>query len=324
MHENIVVTGGGGFIGGHLVKSLRDDGYKVVAADIKGPSDWYQVHDGVENRFYNDIADDDIAQELFRGSDYIYHLAADMGGMGYISSHRVNTMHSVDITSNVLRYGLKAGVEGVFYSSSACVYNNDKQNETSVSLKESDAWPANPEPAYGLEKLYGEEFLRFYKEEHDLNISIARYHNCYGPYGTYDGGREKAPAAICRKVIKALLSGKHEIEIWGDGEQTRSFMYIDDCVYGTKLISASHVDYPINLGSSDLVSINELVSIAEDIAGIKLERSYDLTKPQGVRGRNSDNSLILEELDWEPSTSLIDGMEKTYQWIFDQMAGPRK
>jgi len=232
-------------------------------------------------------------------------------------------MLSVLINTHMLMAAREAGVERYFFSSSACVYAAEHQTSPDVTaLAEADAYPAMPEDGYGWEKLFSERMCRHFREDFQLETRVARYHNVYGPYGTYDGGREKAPAAICRKVIAAKLSGTNEIEIWGDGEQTRSFMYVDDCVYGTQLLTASDVLEPINVGSSELVTINQLVSIVEEIAGLELERKYKLDAPQGVRGRNSDNTLILERLGWEPSTTLRDGMEQTYRWIYDQMATP--
>jgi nucleoside-diphosphate-sugar epimerase len=239
-----------------------------------------------------------------------------MGGMGFIENNKALCMLSVLTNTHMLIAAKDAGVKRFFYSSSACVYNGEKQtNPDVVALKESDAYPALPEDGYGWEKLFSERMCRHFEEDFGLVARVARYHNVYGPHGTWNGGREKAPAAICRKVIEAKRSGKHEIEIWGNGHQTRSFMYIDDCVQGTQMIMESDIDEPINLGSSELVTINQLVDIVEDIAGIKLKRNYNLSAPKGVNGRNSDNTLILEKLAWEPSTKLRDGMEKTYRWI---------
>jgi nucleoside-diphosphate-sugar epimerase len=245
-----------------------------------------------------------------------------MGGMGFIETHKAECMLSVLINTHLLMAAREASVQRYFFASSACVYAAEKQVSAQVvPLREQDAYPAMPEDGYGWEKLFSERMCRHFSEDFRLAIRIARYHNVYGPLGTYDGGREKAPAAICRKVIAAKLSGKHEIEIWGDGEQTRSFMYIDDCLRGTLAIMDSDTIDPINLGSSELVTINRLVDIVERIAGVKLLRRYNLDAPKGVRGRNSDNELIRKYLDWEPSVRLEDGMEKTYRWIFDQMAG---
>jgi nucleoside-diphosphate-sugar epimerase len=314
--KTAVVCGGGGFIGGHLVKSLFEGGAKAVrAVDIKPIEDWYQVIDGVESLSL-DLKDKDNCLRATEGMELVYQLAADMGGMGFIENNKALCMLSVLTNTHMLMAAQKTGVERFFYSSSACVYNGEKQtNPDVVALKESDAYPALPEDGYGWEKLFSERMCRHFEEDYGLISRVARYHNVYGPEGTWTGGREKAPAAVCRKVIEAKLSGKHEINIWGDGKQTRSFMYIDDCVKGTKMILESEIDEPINLGSSELVTINQLVDIVEDIAGIRLTRTYDLNAPKGVNGRNSDNTLILEKLGWEPSIKLRDGLERTYAWI---------
>jgi nucleoside-diphosphate-sugar epimerase len=314
--EKAVVCGAGGFIGGHLVKSLLENGIEVVrAVDVKPLDEWYQVTDGVENLSL-DLKDQASCHVAAEGLSLVYQLAADMGGMGFIENNKALCMLSVLTNTHMLIAAKDAGVKRFFYSSSACVYNGEKQtNPDVVALKESDAYPALPEDGYGWEKLFSERMCRHFEEDFGLVARVARYHNVYGPHGTWNGGREKAPAAICRKVIEAKRSGKHEIEIWGNGHQTRSFMYIDDCVQGTQMIMESDIDEPINLGSSELVTINQLVDIVEDIAGIKLKRNYNLSAPKGVNGRNSDNTLILEKLAWEPSTKLRDGMEKTYRWI---------
>jgi nucleoside-diphosphate-sugar epimerase len=250
----------------------------------------------------------------------IYNLAADMGGMGFIETHKAECMLSVLVSTHMLVAAKEAGTERFFYSSSACVYNGDKQTRSDVTaLKEEDAYPAMPEDGYGWEKLFSERMARHYREDYGIATRVARYHNVYGPQGTYDGGREKAPAAICRKVIAAKLAGKHEIEIWGDGEQTRSFMYIDDCTDGTIRLAGSDITEPLNIGSDELVSINRLVDIVEKIAGVRLKRRYKLDAPKGVRGRNSDNTLIKKLMGWAPSIRLEDGMEKTYRWIHDDM-----
>lgn len=319
MSEWVSVLGAGGAIGGHLVQRLLDDGYQVMAIDIKGKPDWWQANPNALLRGYHDLRDEMVADYATQ-ADHVFNLAADMGGMGYISAHRVNCLHTVDITSNVTKYSLINGVKTYTFASSACVYPDYIQQVELVSLKEEDAWPADPEPAYGLEKLYGEEFCKWYREEHGLSVRVPRFHNVYGPHGSYVGGREKAPAAICRKVIEAKLSGNHEIDIWGDGQQTRSFMYVDDCIDGLIRLWKSDFQEPLNLGSSELVTINQLVNIAEEIGGVKLKRTYNLDAPQGVRGRNSDNTLIKEVLGWEPSISLRDGLERTYAWIFDQLS----
>jgi GDP-D-mannose 3',5'-epimerase len=319
--EKAVVCGAGGFIGGHLVKGLIANGVKVVrAVDIKPLDEWYQTTEGVENLSL-DLKDKANCETATAGVSLVYQLAADMGGMGFIENNKALCMLSVLTNTHMLMAAKDAGVKRFFYSSSACVYNGEKQtNPDVVALKESDAYPALPEDGYGWEKLFSERMCRHFEEDYGLTCRVARYHNVYGPEGTWDGGREKAPAAICRKVIEAKNSGKHEIDIWGDGKQTRSFMYIDDCVKGSQMIMDSEIDEPINLGSSELVTINQLVDIVEDIAGVKLKRHYNLDAPKGVNGRNSDNTLILEKLGWEPSIRLRDGMERTYRWIEEQIA----
>jgi nucleoside-diphosphate-sugar epimerase len=317
--EQVLVTGGGGFIGGHLVRDLIGQGLRVRAVDMKPLDSWYQVLPEAESLVL-DLSERDACRQATAGVSRVFNLAADMGGMGFIENNKALCMLSVLINTHMLMAAREEGVERYFFSSSACVYAADRQTSPDVTaLAENDAYPAMPEDGYGWEKLFSERMCRHFLEDFDLQTRVARYHNVYGPYGTYDGGREKAPAAICRKVIAAKLSGSNEIEIWGDGEQTRSFMYVDDCVYGTQLLSGSDVTEALNIGSSELVTINQLVSIVEEIAGVDLKRNYKLDAPQGVRGRNSDNTLILERLGWEPSISLRDGMERTYRWIHDQM-----
>jgi len=315
-----LVTGAGGFIGGHLVKYLRDGGAgEIVAVDIKPFEEWYQVWDWADNRSC-DLREKDACEESALGCDTVYNLAADMGGMGFIENNKALCMITVLINTHMLMASREAGVSRYFYSSSACVYNGEKQQDVdNPGLKEEDAYPALAEDGYGWEKLFSERMCRHFREDFGLATRVARFHNVYGPHGTWDGGREKAPAAICRKVINAKLTGDRRIEIWGDGHQTRSFMYIDDCTFGVRRILESDILEPINLGSAEMVSINQLVDIVEDIAGIKLERSYNLGAPKGVRGRSSDNAMILRELGWEPSISLRDGLEKTYAWIYDQI-----
>jgi GDP-D-mannose 3',5'-epimerase len=318
--EKAVVCGAGGFIGGHLVKSLQANGIEVIrAVDIKPLDEWYQVIDGVENLTL-DLKDKESCQKAAKGATAVFQLAADMGGMGFIENNKALCMLSVLTNTHMLMAARDQGVERFFYSSSACVYNGDKQtNPDVIALKEEDAYPAMPEDGYGWEKLFSERMCRHFEEDYGLQTRVARYHNVYGPLGTWTGGREKAPAAICRKVIEAKTSGKHEIEIWGDGKQTRSFMYIDDCTKGTQMIFESDIHEPLNLGSDELVTINQLVDIVEDIAGVKLERKYNLSAPKGVNGRNSDNTLIQERLGWAPSISLREGMAKTYAWIESEM-----
>jgi nucleoside-diphosphate-sugar epimerase len=317
----IVVAGAGGFIGGHLVARLRRQGYRVRAVDRKPVSEWYQPFDDVEN-LQLDLSLIDDCRAALTGARDVYNLAADMGGMGFIENNKALCMLSVLINTHLLMAAREAGVSRYFFASSACVYAADKQTDPNVTaLKEEDAYPAMAEDGYGWEKLFSERMCRHFREDFGLQTRVARFHNVYGPFGTYDGGREKAPAAICRKVIEAQISGRHEIEIWGDGEQTRSFMYIDDCLYGIERIMDSEILEPINLGSSELVTINRLVDIVEEIAGVSLERRHDLSAPQGVRGRNSDNTLIRARLGWEPSISLRQGLEETYRWIYTQMTG---
>jgi len=322
--ETAVVCGAGGFIGGYLVRALLDAGVMVRAVDIKPLEDWYQIAPAAESLVL-DLKDRANCFAAVKDVSLVYQLAADMGGMGFIENHKALCMLSVLINTHMLLAAQQSGVKRFFYSSSACVYNGEKQtNPDVVALKESDAYPALPEDGYGWEKLFSERMCRHFEEDFGLVSRVARFHNVYGPLGTWKGGREKAPAAVCRKVIEAKLSGRHEIEIWGDGHQTRSFMYIDDCIEGINRIFASDIDEPINLGSSELVTINQLVDIAEDIAGIKLHRTYDLNAPKGVNGRNSDNTLILEKLGWEPSIRLRDGLEKTYRWIEQEIASGGK
>jgi GDP-D-mannose 3',5'-epimerase len=324
--KKAVVCGAGGFIGGHLVQSLLNDGVEVIrAADIKPLDEWYQTSEGVENLTL-DLKDKSNCLKAAEGAEVVFQLAADMGGMGFIENNKALCMLSVLTNTHMVMAARDKGVERFFYSSSACVYNAEKQtNPDVVALKEADAYPALPEDGYGWEKLFSERMCRHFEEDYGLQCRVARYHNVYGPLGTWTGGREKAPAAVCRKVLEAKISGKHEIEIWGDGKQTRSFMYIDDCTKGTTMIAESDIPEPINLGSDELVTINQLVDIVEDIAGIKLKRNYNLGAPKGVNGRNSDNTLIKEYLGWAPSITLREGMAKTYAWIESEMLiGARK
>jgi GDP-D-mannose 3', 5'-epimerase len=321
MQNRILVAGAGGFIGGHLVASLLHKGHKNIrAVDIKPFDEWYQRFPEAENLQLN-LQLKDTCERSAAGVDEAYNLACDMGGMGFIENNRCLCMLSVLINTHLLMAAHKAGVKRYFYASSACVYAADKQTDPNIAgLRESDAYPAMPEDGYGWEKLFSERLCRHFTEDFGLITRVPRFHNVYGPNGTYDGGREKAPAAVCRKVISAKLAGKHEIEIWGNGEQTRSFMYIDDCLHGIDLIMHSDkTTFPINLGSTEKVSINQLVDIVEDIAGVKLKRHYNLSAPKGVNGRNSENTLIKKTLGWEPSTPLRVGMEKTYNWILGEM-----
>ena len=317
----ILVCGAGGFIGGHLVADLLRKGFQNIrAVDSKPIPQWHSSHREVDNRVL-DLTRSDACHDAVRGCSEVYNLAADMGGMGFIELNKTLCMINVLINTHLLQAAKELGVERYFFSSSACVYNAQKQKGyRAVALAEEDAYPAMPEDGYGWEKLFSERMCRHFREDFNLTTRVARYHNVYGERGTYEGGREKAPAAICRKIAEAKIRGSREIEIWGTGEQTRSFQYIDDCVYGTQLIMNGEYSAPLNLGSSELVSINELVSIVEDIAGITLVRRYKLEAPLGVNGRNSDNTLIKSVYGWEPSTGLRAGLEKTYQWIYDQIA----
>ena len=317
--QKIVVCGGGGFIGGHLVADLLRQGADVRSVDVKPFDEWYQFVPGAEN-LQLDLRGKENCERAVADCDLVYNLAADMGGMGFIENNKALCMLSVLVNTHMLMAAKDAGTKRFFYASSACVYAADKQTDPNVTaLKEEDAYPAQPEDGYGWEKLFSERMCRHFSEDYGVTTRIARYHNVYGPLGTWDGGREKAPAAICRKVIEAKLSGNHEIEVWGDGHQTRSFMWIDDCVKGTQMIMKGNCADPLNLGSSELVSINQLVDIVEDIAGVKLKRSYNLSAPKGVNGRNSDNTFIQKIYKWEPSTRLRDGLERTFGWIHDQM-----
>jgi GDP-D-mannose 3',5'-epimerase len=324
-NELVVVTGAGGFIGGAIIRDLRRQGYtKLRAIDIKPFEEWYQVFDDVENLSL-DLNERVNCERAAKGAFQIFNFAANMGGMGFIENNKALCMLSVLINTHMLQAAHKFGVPRFFYASSACVYNADKQLDTnSPGLKEEDAYPAQPEDGYGWEKLFSERMCRHFREDFGLRTRVARFHNVYGPHGTWDGGREKAPAAICRKVIQAKVSGKHEINIWGSGQQTRSFMYIDDCTYGVHRIMDSDILEPINLGSAEMVSVNQLVDMVEDIAGIQLKRSYDLSAPKGVNGRNSENTLIRKLLSWEPSISLHAGLEKTYAWIYDEYMAREK
>lgn len=316
----VLVAGAGGFIGGHLATFLREQGRTVRAVDRKPVDDWYQVPADVE-ALQLDLSLLGNCETAVQGVGEIYNLAADMGGMGFIETHKAECMLSVLINTHLLMAAKDAAVDRYFFSSSACVYNADKQKDPNVTaLKESDAYPAMPEDGYGWEKLFSERMCRHFREDYGIETRVARYHNVYGPQGTFSGGREKAPAALSRKIAEAVLSGKHEIEIWGDGEQTRSFMYVDDCVEGTVRVLAGDNVEPVNVGSSELVSINQMVDIIEEIAGIKVKRNYKLDAPLGVRGRNSDNTFIEEAYGWSPSIRLADGLELTYKWIFDQLS----
>ena len=314
-----LVCGAGGFIGGHIVDELMNQGHEVVCADIKPLEYWFQIFEKNKN-YCLDLKEYENCLKVCEGVDYIYNMACNMGGMGFIENNKAECMLSVLINTNLLRACLKKNVKKYFFSSSACVYNAQKQKETFVpGLKETDAYPAEPEDGYGWEKLFSERMCRHFTEDFGLPTRVLRYHNVYGPLGTFDGGREKAPAALCRKIINAKINNINEIEVWGDGQQTRSFMYIDDCLIGTQKIFNSETSEVFNLGSSEQVSINQMIEIIEEISDYKVNKKYLLDKPKGVRGRSSDNSMLKSQFDWEPSVSLKDGLEKTYKWIFDQL-----
>jgi GDP-D-mannose 3',5'-epimerase len=319
--DQIVITGAGGFIAGALTRYFHDQGFtRIRAIDKKPLTQWYQRVDGVES-LCMDLSEKENAIRAVEGAVEVYNLAADMGGMGFIERFRVECLRSILINTHLLEAAYRAGARRYFFSSSACAYNTTlQQDPNSRALKESDAYPAMAERGYGWEKLMSEMFCQEYTAERGMKTAIARFHNVYGPHGTWFGGREKAPAALSRKVIEAKDTGVHEIEIWGDGTQTRSFMYIDDCVLGVDMIMHSDdlIATPINLGSSELVSINDLVSMIEGIAGVRLSRKYDLDAPRGVAGRNSDNSFIHSVLGWEPNTPLRQGLATTYAWIEEQ------
>lgn len=317
----IVITGAGGFIGGSLTRYFSDQGFtRLRAIDKKPLAEWYQRVPGAESLSL-DLSQRDNCRRAAEGAVEVYNLAADMGGMGFIEKFRIECLRSVLINTHMLEAAYQAGAERYLFSSSACAYNTQLQQDPNVrALKETDAYPAYPERGYGWEKLMSEIFCQEYYAERGMKTFIPRFHNVYGPHGTWDGGREKAPAALCRKVITAVDSGEHQIEIWGDGSQTRSFMYIADCVHGIDQIM--HCDdliaTPINLGSSELVSINDLVTMIEEIANVELKRSYKLDAPRGVAGRNSDNTMIEQVLGWEPNLPLSQGMQETYTWIEQQ------
>ena len=322
--DRVVVAGAGGFIGGWLVRRLIADGFnRIRAVDIKPQHEWFQLFREAEN-VVADLREPSACIAALRDTAIVYNFAADMGGIGFIERHKADCMISVLINTNMLSAARQVELTRYLFASSACVYPIERQRTAAVTpLRELDAYPAMPEDGYGWEKLFSERMCRHFREDFGVPTRVARYHNVYGPHGTYAGGREKAPAAICRKVIEAKLGGRREIEIWGDGEQTRSFMYIDDCLDGTALLMKSEVADPINLGSGELVTINQLVEIVERIAGTKVSRRHNMNAPAGVRGRSSDNTMVRALLGWEPSIRLEDGLEQTYRWIYDQMVPAR-
>jgi GDP-D-mannose 3',5'-epimerase len=319
MSKKILVCGAGGFIGGHLVQRLISNGFEVVCADIKPFEFWFQLNDKNKN-FSLDLKEYENCLQVTKDIKYVFNMACNMGGMGFIENNKAECMLSVLINTNLLRACLKNSVEKYFFSSSACVYNATKQKTNFVpGLKETDAYPAEPEDGYGWEKLFSERMCRHFTEDFGLETRVVRYHNIYGPLGTFDGGREKAPAALCRKIIDAKLNKKETIDVWGDGEQTRSFLFIDDCIDGTLKVFNSGFSDVFNVGSEEQVSINQMIGMIEDIAQYKIKKNYQLDKPKGVRGRNSDNNFIQQKLDWSPKYSLKKGLQKTYQWIFSEI-----
>ncbi|MDC3030206.1 NAD-dependent epimerase/dehydratase family protein [Candidatus Pelagibacter sp.] len=314
-----LICGAGGFIGGHLVKDLMKDKHEVICVDIKPKELWFQIFE--ENKNYSlDLKNYENCLKVTKNIEYIYNMACNMGGMGFIENNKAECMLSVLINTNLLRASIENKIKKYFFSSSACVYNAEKQKNVFVpGLKESDAYPAEPEDGYGWEKLFSERMCRHFTEDFSLQTRVVRYHNVYGPFGTYGGGREKAPAALCRKIIEAKINKKKEIEVWGDGEQTRSFMYIEDCIEGTKKIFRSSLSEPYNVGSDEQVSINQMISIIEEIADYEVKKKYLLDKPKGVRGRSSDNQKISKDLNWYPTTKLKEGLTLTYSWIYNQI-----
>ena len=316
-NKKILIVGAGGFIGGHLVKRLLSDGNTVVASDIKPKEFWFQDFEKAKNFYEMDMKDIVNCRKVTKDIDYVFNMACNMGGMGFIENNKAECMQSVLINTNLLIACKEDKVEKYFFSSSACAYNKNKQQEVFIDgLKESDAYPADPEDGYGWEKLFSERMCRHFMEDYGIQVRVARYHNIYGPYGTYDGGREKAPAALCRKVLKAKKNNENNIEVWGDGKQTRTFLYIDDCVDGTLRLFESDYSEPVNIGSDEQVSINQMIEIIEKISNIKkLEKIYQLDKPKGVRGRSSNNDLVKKVLNWSYNIKLKDGLKKTYEWI---------
>ena len=321
-NKKILVVGAGGFIGGHLTNRLLRDGNSIIATDIKPKEYWFQDFENAKNFYSTDMKDINNCRNVTEGIDYVFNMACNMGGMGFIENNKAECMQSVLINTNLLISCKENGIKKYFFSSSACAYNTSKQQKIFINgLKEEDAYPAYPEDGYGWEKLFSERMCRHFMEDYGIQVRIARYHNIYGPYGTYDGGREKSPAALCRKVFKAKKNNEKKIEVWGDGKQTRSFLYIDDCIDGTLRLFNSNYSDPVNIGSDEQVSINQMIEIIEDVSGTKkLERVYQLDKPKGVRGRSSNNDLVKKVLNWSFKIKLKEGLKKTYDWISGEMS----
>ena len=316
-NKKILIVGAGGFIGGHLVKKLLSNGNQIVASDIKPKEYWFQDFEEAKNFYSTDMKDIDNCRKVTKDIDYVFNMACNMGGMGFIENNKAECMQSVLINTNLLIACKENDVKKYFFSSSACAYNKNKQQDVFIEgLKEEDAYPADPEDGYGWEKLFSERMCRHFMEDYGIEVRIARYHNIYGPYGTYDGGREKAPAALCRKVLNAKTNNYNKIEVWGDGKQTRTFLYIDDCIEGTLRLFESNYSEPVNIGSDEQVSINQMIEIIEKISGIaKLDREYQPDKPKGVRGRSSNNDLVKKILSWSYKIKLKEGLKNTYEWI---------
>ena len=320
-NKKILVVGAGGFIGGHLVNKLIKDENFIIAADIKPREHWFQEFEKAKNYFSIDMKEIENCRKVVKNVDYVFNMACNMGGMGFIENNKAECMQSVLINTNLLIACKEFGIKKYFFSSSACAYNQSIQQEVFIEgLKEDDAYPADPEDGYGWEKLFSERMCRHFMEDYGIQVRIARYHNIYGPYGTFDGGREKAPAALCRKIIKAKKESKNEIEVWGDGMQTRTFLYVDDCIEGTLRLFESDYSDPVNIGSDEQVSINQMIEIIEGISGLKkLKKIYQLDKPKGVRGRSSNNDLVKKVLNWSYKIKLKEGLEKTYNWISSEI-----
>ena len=321
-NKKILIVGAGGFIGGHLTKKLLENNNSIVAADIKPKEYWFQDFENVKNYYSMDMKEINNCRKVTKNIDYVFNMACNMGGMGFIENNKAECMQSVLINTNLLIACKEDGIKKYFFSSSACAYNKSKQQDVFVEgLKENDAYPADPEDGYGWEKLFSERMCRHFMEDYGIEVRIGRYHNIYGPYGTFDGGREKAPAALCRKVIEAKQNNKKKIEVWGDGKQTRTFLYIDDCIEGTLRLFESNYSEPVNIGSDEQVSINQMIEIIENVTNTKkLERVYQLDKPKGVRGRSSNNDLVKKILNWSFKIKLKEGLKKTYNWISGEMS----
>jgi len=321
-NKKILIVGAGGFIGGHLTKKLLENKNSIIAVDIKPKEYWFQDFEEVRNYYQTDMKNIENCRKVTKNIDYVFNMACNMGGMGFIENNKAECMQSVLINTNLLIACKEFGIKRYFFSSSACAYNITKQQDVFIEgLKENDAYPAAPEDGYGWEKLFSERMCRHFMEDYGLEVRIARYHNIYGPYGTYDGGREKAPAALCRKIIHARKENLDKIEVWGDGNQTRSFLYIEDCIEGTLRLFESDYSEPVNIGSDEQVSINQMIDIIQEISKIKkLSRDYQLDKPKGVRGRSSNNDLVKKVLNWSYKIKLKDGLKKTYDWTYNEIS----